>query len=80
MSGPGETILEMGRRHVREGAVRVARQEEIISEFDRANHLLAAALGKVVLETIRTSLDLSKRHLRALEGRSDTYPREVRHL
>jgi uncharacterized coiled-coil protein SlyX len=74
VSGRCETILEMARRHVREGAIRFARQEEIVAELDRDNYPQAAALGRVVLETMRSSLDLMKRHLRAIEERSNAYP------
>jgi hypothetical protein len=71
MSGHAETLLEMARRHVREGAVRIARQEEIASKLDRDNHPQAAALARVILATMRSSLDLSEHHLLAIKGRSE---------
>ena len=47
MSGHG-TILEMARRHVCEGKIRLARQEEIAAELDRGSYPEAAALGWAV--------------------------------
>jgi hypothetical protein len=64
-----ETLLEMARRHVREGVLRVARQEEIVSELDRGNHPETATFGRDVLKTMRLSLDLMKHHLWAIEKR-----------
>jgi hypothetical protein len=72
MSGPRETILEVAQLHVREGAIRLARQEEIVSELDRENYPEAADLGRVVLTTMRCSLDLMERHLWAIEERAST--------
>ena len=59
VSARQETVLDMARRHVREGAERIARQEEILVELDSGNYPEAAALGRAVLETMRSSLDLS---------------------
>jgi len=60
-----ETVLEMARRHVLEGEERLARQIAIVAK----NHT-DAALANKVLEAIRLSLDMSKRHLADLERRS----------
>ena len=57
-----ETVLEMARRHVLEGEERLARQIAIVAKLERDNHT-EAALATKVLETIRLSLDMSKRHL-----------------
>jgi hypothetical protein len=65
-----ETVLEMARRHVLEGEERLARQVALVAKFESANHTDAAALGSKVLEAIRLSLDMSKRHLSRLETRS----------
>jgi hypothetical protein len=64
-----ETVLEMARRHVLEGDERLARQAAIVAKLERNNHT-EAALATKVRETIRLSLDMSKRHLRDLERRS----------
>ena len=64
-----ETALEMARRHVLEGDERLARQAAIVAKLERNNHT-EAALATKVRETIRLSLDMSKRHLRDLERRS----------
>jgi len=65
-----ETLLEMARRHVLEGEERLARQVALVARLERDNHTEAAALGNEVLEVIRLSLDMSKRHLADLERRS----------
>ncbi len=57
----------MAQRHVREGEKRITRQEAMVAELDRDNHPEAATLGRKVLETMRSSLDLMKRHLQAIE-------------
>ena len=69
MSGHA-TKLAMARRHVREGVIRLARQEEIVAELDRGSYPEAAALGRAVMETMRSSLDLWEYHMRAIEKRS----------
>jgi hypothetical protein len=65
-----ETVLEMARRHVLEGDERLARQIAIVAKLERDKHTEVAALATEVLETIRVSLDMSKRHLGDLERRS----------
>jgi len=67
VSGFPETLLETARRHVREGGERVTRQEAMVAELERDNHPDAATLAREVLKTMRSSLDLMKRHLRATE-------------
>ena len=69
VSGFPETLLETARRHVREGAERVTRQEAIVAGLERDNHPDAATFAREVLKTMRSSLDLMKRHLRAIEER-----------
>ena len=65
-----ETVLEMARRHVLEGEERLARQIALVAKLERDHYTEAAALGSMVLEAIRLSLDMSKRHLHDLESRS----------
>jgi hypothetical protein len=67
MSDRPETLLELARRHVREGEARLARQDATVAELDKM-----ADLGREVRETIRTSLDLAKRHLQQIEERSQS--------
>lgn len=67
VSAHHETAVEMAQRHVREGEKRITRQEAMVAELDRDNHPEAATLGRKVLETMRSSLDLMKRHLQAIE-------------
>ncbi len=64
-----ETVLEMARRHVLEGEERLVRQIAMVAKLED-NHNETAALGRKVLEAIRISLDMSKRHLSYLERRS----------
>ena len=70
VSGNTETLLEMARRHVCEGVLRVARQEEIVAALDRdINHRSQAALAREILVSLNTSLNLMKHHLRSIEER-----------
>ena len=64
-----ETVLEMARRHVREGEARLTRQIAIVAKLERDSHT-EAALATKVLETIRLSLDMWEGHLSRLERRS----------
>ncbi|MBL6454571.1 hypothetical protein JMJ55_04490 [Belnapia sp. T6] len=61
---PPEDALALADRHVREGEERVTRQLAIIDEMDRDNHPEAAAIARVVLATLQTTLDLMREHLR----------------
>ena len=70
MAQPVESLLEMARRHVREGEHRVARLETIIADLERAGHADSAGLGRTALATVRTSLHEMKRHLRGIEARA----------
>ena len=65
-----ETVLDMARRHVLEGEERLARQIALVAKLERDNQTEAAVLGSKVLEAIRLSLDMSKRHVHDLESRS----------
>ena len=70
MSGHPETLLEMARRHVCEGVMRVARQKEIVAALDSdINDRSQAALAREILVSLNSSLNLMKRHLRAIEDR-----------
>ena len=66
-----ETILERARRHVREGAERVVRQEEIVAMLDRdANYCPQAALAREILASLHASLHAMNSRLQAIEERS----------
>ena len=60
--GP-EDLLTTATRHVREGEERVASQEARLAALIRNGHHDAAARGAKVLEQMRLSLDLARRHL-----------------
>ena len=63
--------MEMARRHVRDGEERIARQEAIVVTTLTGNSPPEAAiLARVLLETMRSSLELAKDHLRRIEERS----------
>jgi hypothetical protein len=71
VSGHPETLLQMARRHVREGGARVVRQEEIVAALDRdTNYRPQAALAREILASLHASLNLMIRHLEAIEERS----------
>jgi hypothetical protein len=66
-----ETLLAMARRHVREGAARIMRQEALVSALDSANvYRPQAALAREILASLHVSLDLRMDRLQALEDRS----------
>ena len=65
-----ENALNMARRHVREGDERLARQAIIVGEMEAQGHDEQATLGRRLLETMRWSLSLQRRHLRDLEARA----------
>ena len=66
----GETLLELARRHVLEGEVRVARQRAIIEEMERDNHRDVAASARRIMATLEASLRLSRQHLERLDDAS----------
>ncbi len=66
-----ETLMELARRHVREGAERVARQEELVARLDQDGNIASqTALARELLTALRTSLDLMRDRLRRFEGNS----------
>jgi hypothetical protein len=66
-----ETPLEAARRHVREGARRVARQEGIVAMLDKdANYRPQAALAREILASLHASLYVMNSRLQAIEDRS----------
>ena len=68
-----EELLETARRHVREGAERVARQEELVAWLDQEGTTYASqtALAREILMALHASLELMRDHLRRIEGKSD---------
>jgi hypothetical protein len=65
-----ETTLEMTRRHVREGEARLARLAALVAKMESAGFKDQVVLGRRVLGTTRTALELQKRHLRDIEAQS----------
>ena len=70
MPARNENALNMARRHVREGEERLARQAIVVGEMEAHGHDEQAALGRRLLETMRLSLNLQRRHLRDIEARA----------
>jgi hypothetical protein len=67
-----ETLLELARRHVREGTQRVVRQEALVARLDlNGNYASQAALAREILTLLSTSLDLMRDHLRRIEEKSE---------
>jgi hypothetical protein len=60
----------MVRRHVREGDERSARQEAIVTDWDRYCAPEVVILARVVWETMRSSLEQPEINLRRIEERS----------
>jgi len=66
---PKDGRLETARRHVREGAVRVTRQEALTARLDRLGCVELAKQAAYVLSTLETSLRLAREDLLELETR-----------
>jgi hypothetical protein len=69
LAGLREDLIEMERRHIREGEARIARQEEIVSRLDaswghESDHALTA---HALLVTFREFVALAKHRLDDLE-------------
>jgi hypothetical protein len=71
MSGRSvEDLLSMARRHVAEGEVHVARQEDLIRKLDRDGHAELAVEARALLTTLQTSLRLVREDLLRIENES----------
>jgi hypothetical protein len=58
-----ETELVIAQRHVRDVERRLIRMAAMIDAIDKDKYPKATAMGKVLLETTSTSLDIWKLHL-----------------
>jgi hypothetical protein len=65
-----ETVLETAERHVREGERRLVRMAAMIDAMDKDKYPKASAMGKLLLETMSTSLDIWKLHLLRIKPQS----------
>ena len=70
MGAHHQTPQEMERRHIREGAKRITRQEAIIAKLGGDNRSDTAILAREILAIMRLSLNLATRHLRLIEEQS----------
>ena len=68
MSDRPETELEIAQRHVREGERRLIRMAAMINAIDNEKYPKATAMGKVLLETMSTSLDIWKLRLLSIKS------------
>jgi hypothetical protein len=57
---PKDDLLDNARRHVREGADRVARQEAIVVRLERIGAVALAEQAAEILSTLNTSLRLAR--------------------
>ena len=74
---PKDPRLETARRHVREGAARVTRQQALTARLDRLGCVELAKQAADVLSTLKTSLRLAREDLLEREtalARSKRYP------
>jgi hypothetical protein len=66
-----EDPLAMIRRHVLEAEGHVARQEALVEKLDRGGHAALVVEARVMLATLKKSLELARDHLSTeLEARS----------
>jgi|ERR1700722_1034376 hypothetical protein len=63
----GETLLQMARRHVRDGEAHVARQREILAKL-QADHL-PTEMAQKLLVGFEETLQLHKSHLAQIEAK-----------
>jgi hypothetical protein len=63
-----ETELEIAQRHMRDGERRLIEMAAMIDAIDKDKYPKAAAMGKVLLETMSTSLNIWKLHLTRIES------------
>ncbi len=62
MKDRDESPLAMAARHVMEGEERVARQQAVVERMLKAGYQRQAAEAAKLLETMRTTLSLSREH------------------
>jgi hypothetical protein len=67
MNHRDESPLAMAARHVMEGEERVARQQAVVERMLKAGYQREAAEAAKLLETMQTTLKLSREHLRREE-------------
>ena len=60
---PKDERLETARRHVREGAYRVAHQELVVARLDCLGYVELAKQADCILATLKTSLRLAREDL-----------------
>lgn len=60
---PKDELLETARRHVREGAARVASQEALVMRLDRLGHVELAQQADWILSTLKASVRLAREDL-----------------
>ena len=70
MSDRPETELEIAQRHVREGERRLVRMAAMIDAMDKDRYPIAFTIGKLLLETMSTSLDIWRLHLARIKSQS----------
>ena len=66
-----ETPLEMAERHVIEGQVRVARQEQLVSDFAHGRRCTEQQwdLARALLTTLQETLEAARGHLELERGK-----------
>jgi hypothetical protein len=69
-------LIEMERRHIREGEARVARQEEVVARLDSMGAGQAAITACEILARFRNFLTAAREHLGYLERESSDNPSE----
>jgi hypothetical protein len=69
-------LIEMERRHIREGEARVGRQEEIVSQLDLSGAHELVLTARALLVTFRDFVVSAKQHLEELERKQPDEPAE----
>jgi hypothetical protein len=69
-----EELIEMERRHIREGEARVAQQEARVKRLDLGGNLELALRARDLLVTFREFLAIAKERLNDLEQNHHSRP------
>jgi hypothetical protein len=63
-----KSLIELAKRHVRDGENRVRRQQAVVDELQRTGHALEVQLARALLDAYQVSLDLSRDDLARYEA------------
>jgi hypothetical protein len=63
-----KSLIEIAKRHVRDGEERVAQQRAVVSQLEQGREAARADLARALLVTLEISLDLARDDLKRYEA------------